>query len=289
MLELPDSEPTSASLSYREAYLRVEPELSSLDKSKLAHINVEIPDAVYSVLRALPELRKLRQRMIDLFTDFDLEQFDKLELYAKATLHGHIMLETSSRPAEPLPALLAACTKLRDMLRRDAQALLGRGLLQAHQLELVSGKRSARAVCTELMSLHALLDQNWERIEGKTAVTRADLTEAETLGTRLLYASAQKGQARAEAIAEAALLRQRVYTLFFRAYDRARQALTYVRWSERDRDKILPSLFRGRTAGPRKPRVAPAVPPFERVTATVSAPSSFSDSPMLALLGENPD
>ena len=38
----------------------------------------------------------------------------------------------------------------------------------------------------------------------------------------------------------------RAFTLFSRAYDATRGAVTYLRWNEGDADDIAPSLYKGR-------------------------------------------
>src|SRR5689334_18657167 len=65
-----------------ETYARLLPELQGLDPAELVPINLDIPSIVATTLGALPEIRGLRQEMLDELPRFDLVAFDKLEDYA---------------------------------------------------------------------------------------------------------------------------------------------------------------------------------------------------------------
>ena len=122
-----------------------------------------------------------------------------------------------------------------------------------------------------MLVLLQILRDNWTNIAGKTALQVPELEKAEGLATRLLTAVGLREQGPA-LIAEAALNRQRAFTLFLSAYDHARRVVAYLRWNEADADTIAPSLYAGRGTGRRKAEVQPTVPTPPVVPVPPAAP-----------------
>jgi hypothetical protein len=122
-----------------------------------------------------------------------------------------------------------------------------------------------------LVGLSSLLRHNWSSIENKTAITLSELDAAEELSDKLLTAVGAREQAPA-VLAEVAQQRQRFFTLFVKAYDQVRRAVSYLRWSEDDLDAIAPSLYGNRT----RRKSAPEKPPTSPQTPTPAAPSSLA-------------
>lgn len=123
-----------------------------------------------------------------------------------------------------------------------------------------------RAQAFDLLTLVALMREGWHSIKGKSAVSPAELDQAESYADALLTAVGEREQLPA-ATAAAADMRRRAFTLFLRAYAELRHAAEYLRRYDNDADAFVPSLY-----GPRKRRVAseattsdavaePAVPP----------------------------
>lgn len=107
---------------------------------------------------------------------------------------------------------------------------------------------------------------------GKSPVTREELDHAAELAARVIEAVGAKEQAPPET-AEATLLRQRAFTLFTRAYDEARRAVSFLRWSEGDADIIAPSLWAGRGGRGKAEVKAPGSEVVPSAQAPVVAPA----------------
>ena len=77
--------------------------------------------------------------------------------------------------------------------------------------------------------------------------------------------------------------RQKAFTLFVKAYDHARRAVSFLRWNEDDVDTIAPSLYAGRGTGHRKnvPPPAPTPPAPAPTAATTPANVSRVEAPGL--------
>ena len=100
----------------------------------------------------------------------------------------------------------------------------------------------------------SLLRERWRDIGHKSAIEPQELDEAEQMFERITTAYAVRAS-RPLTVAAAVEDRRRAYTLLVRAYDHARRAVTYLRWTEGDADAIAPSLWAGR--GRRRARSKP--------------------------------
>src|SRR5687768_2495739 len=78
------------------AYALLLPEILAMPEEKLLAIKVDVPGAVTTVLGALGEIRALRPEIEALWKRFDFEQFDKLEQYALALHHAHVVWRFAS-------------------------------------------------------------------------------------------------------------------------------------------------------------------------------------------------
>ncbi len=234
---------------YGAAFTRREAEIRAVDQASLAQVSVDIIAGMASVIGTLPKLRALREQVARL-PELDLASFDALEDYTLALGAAHGQWMIASTPREALPALGAAAVTVRDTLVADAGALARRGVLTP---ELVASFKSGvgyRAVVRDLMGLTAMLRDRWDVVSKVSALEESELVAASNLADRIVAALGEREQ-NPTRTAEAALVRQQAYTLWTRAYDEARRAVAYLRWHQGDADKIAPSLYAGRGAGPR--------------------------------------
>ncbi|MDB4984915.1 MAG: hypothetical protein JWN04_93 [Myxococcaceae bacterium] len=270
--------PSSGVSSADAAYESVLEELAGVQEADLVHINVDVTMAVTTALHALGAIRGLRSELKAALKNFDAERFDKLETYAWALFHAHAKYVGATLPVEAMPELVAEATRMRDLLLSDAQALARRGILDGTLLRGVKVATGYRPLALDLEVLASMLEANWGKLKGKTAISQEELVAAHGLASRLLSAIGQVDRSPAAQV-EAGQARQRAYSLFFRAYDEVRRAVTYLRWHEDDVEQIIPSLFAGRGAGRRTDGQTPTVPsdttpPVVSAPATPAAPST---------------
>lgn len=128
---------------------------------------------------------------------------------------------------------------------RDATALAKRRILDENQVNKLRGGSGYKTVAFEVVGLVGLLREHWNEIKGRSALQPEELERAGRRAQELVTAVGLREQSPAM-VSAAAAVRQRAYTLFFRAYDDVRRALTYLRWHEGGGDSIAPSLFVGR-------------------------------------------
>ena len=164
--------------------------------------------------------------------------------------------------------------QMRETFVTDLNALVRRGLVGSDRVGELKVPNGYRAVADDLFSLVNILRSSWDAIQGKTAISEEELTEAELLASRLIDTVGQRDEA-PQTIAEAALRRQRAYTLLMNAYDDVRRVVIFVRWHEGDADEVAPSLYAGRSNGKRKQE-------GEAPAAGASQPSATSPAPATA-------
>jgi hypothetical protein len=228
-----------------EAYATILEELQRQPDEELAPVNLDIMFAVATALGRIAGLKRFRTELASL-PGFDIERFDKLETYALAAGHAHA-LHVRATSSPDVTALVEAATGLREILLADATALGRRGLIGTRSLTTLKGPLGYRNLAFDLSALSSALSEAWPRLEGKTAITMGELSEARLLCDRLLSAVSLRERASSSASATA-MARQRAFTLFTRAYDQTRRAFTYLRWEHGDVDELVPSLYDRRAA-----------------------------------------
>lgn len=236
------SAPDTAAAAYNE----VQPEIDAMSGDDLATINLDIPQAVSSVLGILPKIAPLREAIVVNLPTHPIKTFDKLGTYALAAWYSHLLALPPASSSSPIKTLLDEAGPLRENLLSDAEALAKRKVIDASVTEEIRSGQGNIDMANDLVALAALFSNNWSEVKGKTAATEAEVERAGQLGPLLLAALGVREQGAAVAPVEAAAKRARAFTLFVRAYDETRRAVTYLRWHEKDADELAPSLYKGR-------------------------------------------
>lgn len=265
-----------------EAYNRLTGEITAVPTHKLRVISFDIATAVTILLGVWKQLLGLRARIVEEMPRFNIARFDKLEDYALALWHAHILYRAASEPVGSLQGLYEEGVDLRELLASDASALAKRGLLDATRLKELKGAVGYRPIASDLSLLPAVLRENGTAIAGKTAVTPAELDRAEVISEQILMALGERDQGPAVS-AEATLNRQRAYTLFVEAYEDASGAVRFLRREEKDADDFVPTLYVRTSSGKRDEGSTPPVPvPPVMTTPPVEPPSNGQPKTQIA-------
>lgn len=228
-------------------------EMRRLLPSDLLAVNLDMRAAVATILGALPEIVALRDR-IERLPELDQSAVASLARYAQAAWHANSLAAGANAPIADIGAVNERATVMRDTFLSDARALVHRGLIPAQRIEPFKGLFGYKLVAYELSGLADVIIDSWKAVDGKTAITLAELNGAKELAEQLVTLAGKREQG-PPVTAEVALDRQRAYTLCVRAYDETRRAVSYLRWREGDADTITPSLWAGR-GGRGKPEKA---------------------------------
>jgi hypothetical protein len=227
------------------AFERVQADLAAWKPEELLTVNLDISAAVATVLGVLPEARALREQIAKELPSFDVARFDKLEDYALALSYAQAKYLSATQPPDDLDALSEEAASLRERLLAEARSLTHHGLVSSAQLAQLKGANGYKNVATDLMVLTSVMQAGWTQIQGKTPTTAQDLEHASRVATRLLRIVGLREQGPAQ-VAQATDTRLRAYTTFFRTYEDARRAVTYLRARQGDADSIMPALHPGR-------------------------------------------
>ena len=259
-----------AGSAFSAAFQRRLAEIQAVPEEQLAPPNLDLHAAVTTVRGALPEILKLREGMAQL-VGLDQKLIDGLEDYALAAAEAGMLHDIATTPHEDVVALNAEALALRERLRADVAVLAARGLIEQERLATFTGATGYRNVAFELLDYVGLLWNAWPAIEGKTAVTVAELEKGKQLGERLTLVVGLREQAPVVA-AEEARVRLQALTLLVRSYGEVRRAISFMRWNEDDVDSIAPSLYAGR---PRRQKGEQATAPAATAPgATAAAPAA---------------
>jgi hypothetical protein len=245
-----------------ECYARVKAELGALRVAELLRVNLDISAAVAIVLRALPDLKALRERIGRELPTFDLGALDRLEDYALALLYTDTCYWSVGGPPDDLKPLVAEAGLLRERLLADATALSNHGLIESAPLLQLKGRNGYQNLGHDLQTLSQVLTQNWAKIRGKSAVARADLKAAERLATRLLGTMGARKEEHVW-VDDAALERRRAFTLLIRAYADVQRAVHFLCDREGNAAALVPTLYPGRRKHRPRPKPKSKRPPTE--------------------------
>jgi len=263
----------------RRAFKKVRPLLDAMPDSALLQLNLDPLAAVAKVRAVLPAILLMRDSIEGTLRFFDLKNLDQLETYALALVQAHAIYRGNTARSQVLPKLSAEASALRGQLLRDSNTLVERGLIPRARLSRLQGPNGYRNIASDLLTIGELLHDSWPTIANRTAISLAELDRAEALADEMINALGQRKKVTVLA-ADAALMRQRAFSLFIRAYDEVRRAVLYLRWHEGDAEQIAPSLY-GKRNGRGKKRdqdASPATPP-SRNADVPSGPGSARDTP----------
>ena len=253
---------TAMSPAFTQALETVHDDLIAIPQAELARVQLDIPEAVVTVLGAAPEVRRLRPNVVATFGEAKALALDRLEIVARAAGQAHALFLLGTGGAD-LAAQSEAVIEVRKTLLTDAQALVNRKLVDEKLLAGLRGVLGYKNQCFDVLQLVGLFRGAWDRVKDHTPVKLEDLDRAETLAHRLAAADGLREQEQAGS-SPAGDLRTRAYTLLVSTYDDVRQVVTYLRWKAGDAERIAPSLWAGRGRKHRpdvpSPTVAPSTP-----------------------------
>lgn len=230
-----------------EAYERILPEAMALEADELLPINIDVSSALVTAMGIVAKMPQLEDDMREL-PAFPAEMIAKFPDYVLALLSAQSRYAFAISPPKQDPAVLDEGVRWRDILIADVEALIARKLLDSACLRELTRASGYKNVAFDLAGLTRVMKTAWPTIEGQTALKATELAEVDKLSLRLMTVVARREQS-PEAIAEATTIRQRMFTLFHKAYDAHRRGAIYLRWDQDDVDEFVPSIFAGRGNG----------------------------------------
>lgn len=259
---------------------QIRAELEQLSADELLQQNVVAINALATVRGVLRELMGLRPLMLQL-PHFNVEHVDRLELYAMAFAGAHAQYQILKEHNKEPVALIREGLALRSRLVNDFRVLVRRGLVAPEPLRKLHNQRSYTKVASDLLLLEAFYHTHSTVIAGKCATTAEEIARAGALADKLTVVVSHRRMP-LEAESEALKVRQRAFTLFFRAYGQVRRAVQYLRYDEGDADRFAPPLSGKRKRAKKslaKSDEAVLDKPVEQVKSTAPADGIALDMP----------
>jgi hypothetical protein len=270
----------------REALEKVRPRLAALEPAALIPINVDPVEAATMVCAALPAILDFRSSIQTHLSTFELDHLDSLEPLALALIQSHSLFVGAKSPPSKLNTIITEITQLRDSFLADINGLKRRGSILVCDLTALRGSPSHRRIATDVLTLTNILRNNWEVVSSNCGVTEVELNRAEFLAARLFRLASSRTKAPVRR-AEAALERQKIYTLLVHSWGQVRKAVYYLRWEHEDAEEFAPSFFRSRKVGKRKKTSFETTTVAEQerpttATATTAKPTDKETDPFLS-------
>jgi hypothetical protein len=229
-------------LRFRAAYARLEPEIAAIAPEQLAHLCIDVHDAVTTVLGAVPKILRLRQQ-VSVLPFFDVSAMDRLLDCALALGHAHTLYLAESKPVARLPALKQRALVLRRDLRADMKVLIRRGLLPDDCLANLHDSNNPCELAADLLLMVEVLRRHSSAIAGKSAIRASELNSTEQFADELVQAIGEKMQ-KPKRRGDAALMRRKAFTLLVTTYEQVWRAVAFLRADYGDAEEIAPSLYR---------------------------------------------
>ncbi len=220
-------------------------EIDAMNDSDIVTPRVDVAAAALTAIGAMPEIEAQRAAIVAVFGEAGGLTLDRLVPVARAVLLAHsTLVATAERDLEPMARELM---DVRNALYNAASALMERELVSKKELHSLVGGQSYQGRVVDTMGLASWFRALPSAVRAQTKVDDAQLRQAEQMAHHFSEAFAKRDQASAGS-SKPARDRARMFSLFFRTYERVRRMLGFVRWHEADRDAIAPSIFAGRSS-----------------------------------------
>ncbi|HEY5956676.1 MAG TPA: hypothetical protein VIV60_08990 [Polyangiaceae bacterium] len=224
----------------RSALEVVMPDLLALKALDLSMVKVIEPlAAAATVLTALPRLMALRGAMVDELRTFNVAKLDNLEVYALALIQTHYAFRESLMKAPNMRNVAREASALRERLVNELLMLAHRGYVAPPPK--LRGTNGYRNIANDVHVVASLLRHAWDAVADMTLITKEDLDRAQSLADRILT-GIEKRPEESEVLMNAQRERQCAFTLLMRAYHDVRGAVVYLRWFERDANRVAPRI-----------------------------------------------
>lgn len=240
------------------AFLTYEAEIRAVGRDDIRHQTLDPLTAISTIFGALARAEK------------HAEDIAKLPLLkhawiasvaglASAVLYLDNARNSTTRKANEVASLAEEGTELAEVMIADVRAMMTRKVLPADLTRKVLPADSLgeyepgngyRNLAHNLGMLAGLCVRHWSTIEGRSGITKDDVTRASMLNEEILKVLGERVNDNGEA-SQNALLRAQAFTLLVRGYDELRRAIAFIRYHEGDVDEIVPSLYAGRGGRPR--------------------------------------
>lgn len=237
---------------------------------------LDVAAAALVAIGTMPLIELHRPSVLAVFGEAGGSTLDRLVPAARAVMLAQAACTaTDDLDLEPDARELA---ETRDHLFLAASALVERKLVPKKSLTKLTGGQSYQGRVVDTMALVTWFRGLSSELRAHTRIADAELDRAQAIADAFCSSVVETSRVSNDA-RKVARDRARMFTLFFRTYQRVRQMLLFLRWHEDDLEKIAPSLYAGRTTRKSKSEVVEPVSPSPTEPTPVVSPDMPSTDP----------
>lgn len=264
--------------SSQSALDQVRDELSAMaDEDIQRDLRVNPRMAIALVEAAAGRILPLREELIAIFGARAAPVLERLPFYARACAQA-LVEERASAPRRKLTELHDALRADYDIVIAELDALLARKVLDPSLIAPARATQGYEATIRSTRIAVFVARQQWSTIEGKTQLTRAILDSAADNADRLERAMFDRNGNVSRA--PASEIRVRALSKMLTEYDELRRMVRYLRWHQRDADRLAPSPFATRGRARREKDPTDGEPTDPEVTEPPVTPSPRDGAPL---------
>lgn len=245
---------TPGAAGSEEAYERFVTKARALDASAVIPMRADPTTAHHNVNLAVPEVLAQEAAYKGELPKANWKQFKELPAIALAVVFAANRVDRNTGSTGEIAAMLSKARELREVLLTSAVALAAAGIIPARDVERIQEGKGFFDIAGDCSDLSALFRKHNAALKGKTHVTAAQIKEAGEVGAALLKvlrpASAKRSRKAPVEVANAADIRDRLWTLLVLGYRELRRVGMWI-WMD-EVDAHVPPLGSRASSGSRK-------------------------------------
>jgi hypothetical protein len=234
------------------AYERVASEILAVPAQDVRRFNLDMGRAARRGTVVAERIEPLHPAMSQLI-DLDYRLVSNMGTYAWAVLHTNDLATQGTGDMARLAILLEEATPLRELMLGSGEMLALAGFVSKERVAAIRRGKGNVDTADDLQTLGRLYRELWASVHDKVPVTMTMVERAIVLSAEITKALGGR-DLKADPLEQRKdprYVRAQAFSLFARAYDECRRAVTYLRWQQGDAWEIVPSLYpaRGRRVG----------------------------------------
>jgi len=219
--------------------------LLALDAKTLVPIRLDLLGVVTRALEVFAVAREDRGLFESTFKSFPLDLIDNLETFALAlwaaeTQYRRLEAQNKATMTRPDAQLLEECRALKSELLTAAAYTWRHDDIVKELLADIRRGTGFVDLADDLNRISDLYSARWSYANGKSEVTKDDVSRASELSTTLLKAVASR---ETDEVTKWADLRRRAWTNLSHSYDEIRIGATYIHRNDPSRLAAYPSFY----------------------------------------------
>jgi hypothetical protein len=247
----PNSSSTAlAAVGSEAAYAAFVAEARALPETDVLTLRADIQLALHNAQIGVDAVLAEKQRLSAL-PETRIGDIESLPQVLLAAIFADTQIDRSA-PVTELPDLLARARTLRTLLLSTADSLAAAGLLPRAHVERIRTGMGKIDMARDCVELSALFSSRAKELSGKHPVSAEQVSEASEVGTALLkQLKPTRARRTSPATPEAALDRDRLWTLALRRWDGVWRAGAYL-FGHAALESKVPPLLAGRLVRARR-------------------------------------